>query len=121
MTPHTLNKILQSGPVHFDRPSAVMKVAWIRLAQKYWSERRFDVPVPKLRRDLGDELRQAWIDVRKVRELRARRAKAEKDRGAELACLRQQRRDLQHKPLAVSIGQAQQEIDRKIAAIYEAA
>lgn len=56
-----------------------------------------------------------------VQALSAKRERAERKHGAELRVLREERLMLETKPIGVNIRTMQEEIDRKIAAIIEAA
>lgn len=64
---------------------------------------------------------EAKEQVAKVQALNAQRERAERNHGAELRVLREERRMLENKPWGVNIRPAQEEIDRKIAAIIAAA
>jgi len=77
-----------------------------------WSEKRAAVMA---------RYQDAKERVVKVQALNAQRKRAERNRGAELRALREERRMLENKPFGVNIRPMQEEIDRKISAIIEAA
>jgi len=77
-----------------------------------WSEKRAAVMA---------RYQEAKEQVFKVQALNAQRERAERNHGAELRVLREERRMLENKPWGVNIRPAQEEIDRKIAAIIAAA
>ena len=76
-----------------------------------WAEKRAAV----MRR--YDEAKAA---IAHIQSQQAKRDRADKTHARELMILRQQRRDLEMKPLGVNIRPMQEEIDRKIAALIEA-
>jgi len=77
-----------------------------------WSEKRAAVMA---------RYQEAKEQVLKVQALHAQRERAERNHGAELRVLNEERRMLEDKPFGVNIRPMQEEIERKISAIIEAA